>query len=44
MFHDLADASDVGRTGGCVGVDDAETEVGLEESVHHDTVTVFEDL
>lgn len=44
MLHDLAHTSYIGGTGGCVGVDDAETEVGLEESVHHDTVTVFEDL
>lgn len=45
MLDDLPDAPDLGGgAGDGVGVDDAETEVGLEEGVHHDAVAELEDL
>lgn len=44
MLDDLADAAYVGGSGGGIGVYDAESEIGLEESVHHHTVPEFEDL
>lgn len=45
MLDDLPNASDLcGGAGDGVGVNDAEAEVGLEESVHHDAVTELEDL
>lgn len=44
MLDDFSDAADVGGSGNGVGVDDAETEVGVEESVHHDAVAELEDL
>lgn len=44
MFDDFTDAANVGDSGSGVGVDYAEAEIGLEESVHHDAVTKLEDL
>lgn len=44
MLDDFPDAPYVGATGDSVGVDDAEAEIGVEESVHHDAVTELEDL
>lgn len=44
MLDDFPDAPYVGATGDGVGVDDAEAEIGVEESVHHDAVTELEDL
>jgi len=44
MFYDFADAADVGGSRDGVVVDDAESEVGVEERVHHDAVPELEDL
>lgn len=44
MLHNLADAADVGGAGDGVAVDDAESEIGLEERVHHHPVAELEDL
>lgn len=44
MFDDFSDAAYVSDSGNGVGVDYAEAEIRLEESVHHDAVTKFEDL
>lgn len=44
MLDDLADAADVRSAGGGVGVYDAESEVGVEEGVHHHAVAELEDL
>lgn len=44
MLHDFSDTAHVGCSGGGVGVNDAETEVGLEECMHHHTVPELKDL
>lgn len=44
MLDDFSDASDVGGSGGAVGVNNAETEVSLEKGMHHNTVSELEDL
>lgn len=44
MLDDFADAADFGGSRNGIRVDDAETEVGLEESVHHNAVSELEDL
>ncbi|KAK6939408.1 hypothetical protein RJ641_028939 [Dillenia turbinata] len=44
VFDDLSNASYVGSSGECVGVDDAESEIGLEKRVHHHSIPEFEDL
>ncbi len=44
MLDDLADAANVGGAGDGVGENDAESEIGLEERVHHHSVTELEDL
>lgn len=44
MLDDFTDAAHFGGAGDGVGVDDAETEVGAEEGVHHNAVAEFEDL
>ncbi|WVZ20751.1 hypothetical protein V8G54_008073 [Vigna mungo] len=44
MFYDFADAANGGCPGDGIRVDDAEAEVCLEESVHHDAVAELEDL
>lgn len=44
MFYDFSDATDFSCSGNGVGVDDAESEICVEESVHHDTVAKLEDL
>lgn len=44
MFDDFSDAAHVGGAGGGIGVDYAETEVSLEEGVHHHPVAELEDL
>lgn len=44
MFDHLADAADFGGAADGVGENDAEAEIGLEESVHHDAVPELEDL
>lgn len=44
MFYNLAHATHVGGAGGGIGVNNAESEVGLEESVHHHPIPEFEDL
>ena len=44
MLHNLTDAADVGGAGDGVAVDDAESEIGLEERVHHHPVAELEDL
>lgn len=43
MLDNLADAADVSDGAG-LGEDDAESEIGLEERVHHDSVPELEDL
>lgn len=44
MLYDFADAANGGGSGDGIRVDDAEAEVCLEESMHHDTVAELEDL
>lgn len=47
MLHHLADAADSGGAAGGgdgIGVDDSESEVGLEEGMHHDAVPELEYL
>lgn len=45
MLDDLTDATDGGCSGGeGIGENNSETEVGLEEGMHHYTVAKLEDL
>jgi len=44
VLDDFTNAAHFGGAGYGVGVDDAETEVGLEEGVHHNAVTELEYL
>ena len=44
MFEYLADAAYFGCAGDNVEENDAEAEIGLEESVHHNAVAELEDL
>lgn len=44
MLDDFTDAAHFGGAGDGVGEDDTETEVGVEEGVHHNAVAEFEDL
>lgn len=44
MLNDFSDASDVGGSGGAIGVNNPKTEVGLEKGMHHYPVSKLEDL
>lgn len=44
MLDDLANASNFSGAGGSVRVDDAEAQVSVKESMHHNAVTELEDL
>lgn len=44
MLNDFSDASDVGSSGGAIGVNNPKTEVSLEKGMHHYPVTKLEDL
>lgn len=44
VLNDFPDAANFGGAGGQIGIQNAEAEVGLEKSVHHNAVVEFEDL
>lgn len=44
MFDYLSHAAHLGGTGDGVSIDNTESEVGLEESVHHHAVSELKDL
>lgn len=44
MFYNFANATDFRRSGHRVGIDNAESEIGVEKRMHHDTVAKLEDL
>lgn len=44
MLHDLPDAPHIGGTRSGVGVDNAEPEIRLQESMHHHPIPELKDL